>query len=143
MKTVITYGTFDLFHIGHLRLLQRLKELGDKLIVGVSTDEFNLKKKKKAVIPFEQRCEILNGIKHIDIVIPESSWGQKRSDIENFEVDIFGMGDDWAGKFDELNDICSVVYLPRTSDISSTLIRKSKYIINKQIKKNGQFEVTF
>jgi glycerol-3-phosphate cytidylyltransferase len=123
--------------------LQRLKELGDKLIVGVSTDEFNLEKKKKAVIPFEQRYEILNGIKHIDIVIPESSWGQKRSDIENFEVDIFGMGDDWAGKFDELNDICSVVYLPRTSDISSTLIRKSKYIINKQIKKNGQFEVTF
>jgi glycerol-3-phosphate cytidylyltransferase len=143
MKTVITYGTFDLFHIGHLRLLQRLKELGDKLIVGVSTDEFNLEKKKKAVIPFVQRYEILNGIKHIDIVIPESSWGQKRSDIENFEVDIFGMGDDWAGKFDELNDICSVVYLPRTSDISSTLIRKSKYIINKQIKKNGQFEVTF
>ena len=143
MKTVITYGTFDLFHIGHLRLLQRLKELGDKLIVGVSTDEFNLKKNKKAVIPFEQRCEILNGIKHIDIVIPESSWGQKRSDIENFEVDIFGMGDDWAGKFDELNDICSVIYLPRTSDISSTLIRESKYIVNKQITKNGQFEVTF
>jgi len=123
MKTVITYGTFDLFHIGHLRLLQRAKELGDKLIVAVSTDEFNLIKGKKAIIPYEQRAEIVKNIKCVDLVIPENSWEQKVDDIKKYNVDIFVMGEDWKGKFDYLKEYCEVVYLPRTEGISSTEIR--------------------
>ncbi|ABR30935.1 glycerol-3-phosphate cytidiltransferase [Thermosipho melanesiensis] len=123
MKTVITYGTFDLFHIGHLRLLQRAKKLGDKLIVAVSTDEFNLKKGKKAIIPYEQRAEIVKNIKSVDLVIPENSWEQKVEDIKKYNVDIFVMGEDWKGRFDYLKDYCEVIYLPRTQGISSTEIR--------------------
>ena len=124
MKKVITYGTFDLFHIGHLRLLQRVKNLGDHLTVAISTDEFNAVKGKKTLIPYEQRREIVENIKCVDQVIPESSWEQKENDIKTFNVDIFAMGNDWEGKFDFLKKHCEVVYLPRTDDISSTEIKK-------------------
>jgi len=123
-KTVITYGTFDLFHIGHLNLLKRAKELGDKLIVAVSTDEFNMIKGKKSIIPFEQRVEIVRSIKYVDLVIPEVSWEQKVADILKYNVDIFVMGEDWEGKFDYLKQYCEVVYLPRTKGISTTEIKK-------------------
>lgn len=128
MKKVITYGTFDVFHVGHVRLLRRLKDLGDYLIVAVSTDEFNEKKGKKALIPFSQRVEIVKSCRYVDAVIPENDWRQKRRDIEEFGVDIFGMGDDWEGNFDELKSCCEVVYLKRTDGISSTAI-KSKIIV--------------
>jgi glycerol-3-phosphate cytidylyltransferase len=124
MKKVITYGTFDLFHIGHLRLLQRVKNLGDHLTVAISTDEFNAVKGKKTLIPYEQRREIVENIKCVDQVIPETCWEQKEEDIKNFDIDIFAMGNDWQGKFDFLRDHCEVVYLPRTDDISSTEIKK-------------------
>jgi len=124
-KVVITYGTFDMFHIGHLKLLQRLKELGDYLIVGVSTDEFNGQKGKKTLIPYEQRSEIVSNIKCVDLVIPESNWEQKVEDIKKFDVDIFAIGDDWQGKFDFLKEYCEVVYLSRTENVSTTKLKKS------------------
>ncbi len=125
MKKVITYGTFDLYHIGHVRLLKRLKDLGDYLIVGLSSDEFNIEKGKKSFFSYEERREILLSCKYVDEIFPENSWGQKRSDIIRYEADIFGMGNDWKGKFDDLNDICKVVYLPRTNEVSTTEIKKS------------------
>lgn len=131
MVTVITYGTFDLFHIGHLRLLQRAKALGDRLIVAVSTDEFNEKKGKKALIPYEQRAEIVANIKCVDFVIPEESWEQKVDDIKKYNVDIFVMGEDWKGKFDYLNEFCKVMYIPRTEGISSTELRNMLQSIDK------------
>jgi len=124
-KTIITYGTFDMFHIGHLKLLQRLKEMADELIVAVSTDEFNRGKGKKVMIPYEQRAEIVANIKCVDKVIAENSWEQKVSDIQTYNVDIFAIGDDWEGKFDFLNEYCEVAYLPRTQDISTTQLKKS------------------
>lgn len=123
MKTIITYGTFDLFHIGHLKLLQRLKKLGDKLIVAVSTDEFNLEKGKKTIIPFEQRIEIISSIKYVDLVITEHNWNQKIEDIQKYQVDTIAMGDDWTGKFDFLKEYCEVMYLRRTSGISSSQLK--------------------
>jgi len=124
MKTVITYGTFDLFHVGHVRLLRRLRELGDRLVVGCSTDEFNSRKGKKSVMPYEQRVEILLACRYVDDVFPENEWEQKRDDILREKADIFAMGDDWLGKFDDLSDIVEVVYLPRTKDISTTEVRQ-------------------
>jgi len=124
-RTIITYGTFDLFHIGHLRLLQRLKKLGTKLIVAVSTDEFNNLKGKKTLIPFEERIEIIKNIKGVDIVIPEKSWEQKASDIKKYDVDIFAIGDDWYGKFNDLEEICEVLYLERTLGISSSQLKQN------------------
>jgi len=124
MKKVITYGTFDLFHIGHLRLLQRVKKLGHHLTVSISTDDFNAIKGKKTLIPYEQRREIVENIKCVDQVIPETCWEQKKEDIKTFDIDIFAMGNDWEGKFDFLRNHCEVVYLPRTDDISSTEIKK-------------------
>jgi len=123
-KTVITYGTFDMFHIGHLKLLQRLKDLGDRLIVAVSTDEFNALKGKKTLIPYEQRALIVENIKCVDMVIAESNWEQKILDIKRLDIDIFAMGDDWAGEFDFLKEYCKVVYLPRTKNISSTKLKQ-------------------
>tara|TARA_B110000467_G_scaffold55832_1_gene51179 strand:+ start:4244 stop:4624 length:381 start_codon:yes stop_codon:yes gene_type:complete len=123
VRKVITYGTFDLFHIGHLELLRRAKELGDYLIVGVSNDEFNHLKGKKCIYPYKERFEIVNAIKYVDKVIPEYSWKQKRADMLEFEIDIFTIGDDWKGKFDDLKDICDVKYLSRTQGISSTEIK--------------------
>ncbi len=129
-KIVLTYGTFDMFHIGHLNLLNRLKSLGDKLIVAVSTDEFNSIKGKKTLIPFEQRALIVQNIKCVDMVISEKNWEQKIDDIKKYNVDIFAMGDDWKGKFDFLKDYCKVVYLPRTQNISTTELKKelNKYL---------------
>ncbi|WP_417539727.1 adenylyltransferase/cytidyltransferase family protein [Marinobacter sp.] len=125
MKTVITYGTFDMFHVGHLRLLQRMAALGDRTIVAVSTDEFNAIKGKRAVIPFDERCEIIQALRFVDQVIPEADWSQKAQDIARHNVDTFVMGDDWAGRFDFLKSLCEVVYLPRTQGISTTEIRTS------------------
>ena len=122
-RTVLTYGTFDLFHIGHLRLLERLAQLGDRLVVGVSTDEFNALKGKKSLIPYEDRAAIVAALGVVDEVIPEESWDQKEADIERLGVDVLGMGSDWEGKFDELKTICEVVYLERTEGTSSTSIR--------------------
>lgn len=124
-KTVITYGTFDLFHIGHLKLLQRIKNLGDRLIVAVSTDEFNTLKGKKTIIPYEQRAEIVSNIKCVDLVIPENNWEQKIEDIQKYNVDIFTMGNDWEGKFDFLKEHCEVIYLDRTEGISSTQLKQT------------------
>ena len=129
-KTIITYGTFDLFHIGHLRLLQRLRALGGRLIVGVSTDEFNQSKGKKTIVPFAERAEIIRGLSCVDLVIPETCWEQKADDIKQYQVDILGMGDDWRGKFDDLSSLCEVVYLPRTEGISSTQIRNSLKVLS-------------
>ncbi|NLW05404.1 MAG: adenylyltransferase/cytidyltransferase family protein [Pseudomonadaceae bacterium] len=125
MKTILTYGTFDLFHIGHLRLLQRLRALGGRLVVGVSTDEFNTTKGKHTIVPFADRAEIISALSCVDLVIPETCWEQKADDIKHHQVDILGMGDDWRGKFDDLSSLCEVVYLPRTEGISSTQIRNS------------------
>lgn len=124
MTTVITYGTFDVFHVGHVKLLRRLRSLGSRLVVGCSTDEFNALKGKRSFMPYEHRAEILQACRYVDDVFPESSWDQKRADILREKADIFAMGDDWVGKFDELGDICRVVYLPRTENISSTEIRQ-------------------
>lgn len=124
MTTVLTYGTFDLFHIGHLRLIERLAAMGDRLIVGVSTDEFNAGKGKKSVVSYDDRAAIVGAIKGVDLVLPERAWEQKRADIIEHGVDIFVMGDDWTGKFDELSDVCEVRYLPRTSGVSSTDIKE-------------------
>ena len=123
MKTVITYGTFDLFHIGHLNLLKRAKKLGDYLIVAVSSDAFNRVKGKICCIPDYERMEIVEAIKYVDKVIPENSWEQKVDDIKKYNVDVFVMGDDWRGKFDDLKKYCEVVYLPRTEGISTTQIK--------------------
>lgn len=124
-RTVLTYGTFDLFHIGHLNILRRLSELGDRLIVGVSTDEFNAIKSKTPVIPFAQRLEIVRSIRYVHEAIPESRWEQKREDIETYGADVFGIGADWQGKFDDLGDSVEVVYLPRTSGISTTELKRA------------------
>lgn len=124
-KTVITYGTFDMFHIGHLKLLRRLSEMGDKVIVAVSTDEFNELKGKKTLIPYDQRAAIVEAIDCVDLVIPEESWEQKLSDVKRYQVDIFAIGEDWKGKFDFLEELCEVVYLPRTKNISTTDLKRS------------------
>lgn len=121
---IITYGTFDMFHIGHLKLLQRLKLLGDKLIVAVSTDEFNALKGKKTLIPYDQRSVIVENIKCVDMVIPENNWEQKITDVQKFNIDIFAMGDDWVGKFDFLKEHCDVIYLDRTKNISTTQLKQ-------------------
>ena len=124
-KTIITYGTFDMFHIGHLRLLERLSQLAERVIVAVSTDAFNEQKGKKVLIPYEQRAAIVQAIEYVDLVIPDQNWQQKSTDIATYNVDIFAMGDDWAGQFDFLKSQCEVVYLERTQDVSTTALKKS------------------
>lgn len=125
-KTVLTYGTFDLFHIGHLNVLRRLRELGDRLVVGVSTDGFNAIKGKKPVVPFEQRLELVRSIRYVDEAFPEENWEQKRDDVQRYDVTVFGMGEDWKGRFDaQLADLgVEVVYLPRTQGISTTEMKR-------------------
>lgn len=122
-KTVITYGTFDMFHIGHLRLFKRMRTLGERVIVAVSTDEFNVLKGKKALVPYEERRELVEAIQYVDLVIPECNWEQKESDIVNYAVDTFVMGSDWSGYFDYLLPLCDVLYLERTPGVSSSLFR--------------------
>ena len=123
MKRVLTYGTFDLLHWGHVCLLQRAKALGDYLIVALSTDEFNAVKGKKAYHDYEERKLMLESIRYVDLVIPENDWNQKRKDIIQYQADVVVMGDDWDGKFDDLSDLCEVKYLPRTKGISTTKIK--------------------
>lgn len=124
-RVVITYGTFDMFHIGHLRLLKRMRELGERVIVAVSTDEFNAQKGKRALIPYAERREIIEALNCVDLVIAETSWAQKVEDIQRYGVDVFVMGDDWRGRFDELKAYCEVVYLERTSGISSSELKQA------------------
>lgn len=125
MKRVITYGTYDLLHYGHINLLQRARALGDYLIVALSTDEFNWNsKQKKCYFSYEKRKRLLEAIRYVDLVIPEECWEQKVDDVKLYKADIFVMGDDWEGKFDFLKDHCQVVYLPRTPEISTTQIKK-------------------
>lgn len=123
MRRVITYGTFDLLHYGHIRLLQRCKEQGDYLVVALSTDEFNAGKGKESFFSYTDRKNMLEAIRYVDLVIPEETWEQKASDIERFHIDTFVMGDDWMGEFDFLKGRCEVVYLPRTPEISTTRIK--------------------
>ena len=125
MKTVITYGTFDILHIGHINLLRRARSLGDRLVVGLSSDAFNRGKHKSSLLNYENRKAVLESIRYVDEVFPEDNWDQKRGDIERFAADLFVMGDDWAGKFDFLREYCEVNYLPRTPSISTTDIRQS------------------
>ncbi|MEG0744701.1 MAG: glycerol-3-phosphate cytidylyltransferase [Erysipelotrichaceae bacterium] len=123
MRKVITYGTFDLFHKGHLNILRRAKEQGDYLIVAVSSDAFNAGKGKKAYYSEDDRMDIVRAIRYVDEVILEESWDQKPKDIAKYHVDAFVMGDDWKGKFDELAEFCEVIYLPRTEGVSTTKIK--------------------
>lgn len=125
VKRVITYGTFDLLHYGHINLLQRAKQYGDYLIVALSTDEFNWnEKQKKCYFTYEERRRLLEAIRYVDLVIPEENWKQKVTDVQEYHIDTFVMGDDWKGKFDFLKEYCDVVYLPRTPEISTTRIKK-------------------
>ena len=123
VKKVITYGTFDLLHYGHINLLKRAKKLGDYLIVAVSTDEFNKLKGKKSYFSYEERKKLVESIRYVDLVIPESNWDQKIEDVKEYKIDIFVIGDDWKGKFDYLNEYCEVTYLTRTQEISTTKIK--------------------
>ena len=123
MKRVITYGTFDLIHYGHINLLERARRLGDYLIVGLSTNEFNAIKNKKCYFSYEERKRLLEEIRYVDLVIPEEAWEQKASDIKLYQIDTFVIGDDWEGKFDELKSLCEVVYLNRTPEVSTTKIK--------------------
>ena len=124
MKRIMTYGTFDLLHYGHINILKRAKSLGDYLIVGLSSDEFNELKGKKSVMSYEERKETLESIRYVDKVIKESNWEQKVDDIIKYNIDVFVIGDDWEGKFDFLKEYCEVVYLPRTKSISTTLLKE-------------------
>lgn len=128
MKKVITYGTFDLLHYGHINLFKRARQLGDYLVVALSTDEFNVcSKAKESYFSYEERKSLLEAIRYVDLVIPERNWEQKENDIKEFKIDTFVMGSDWDGKFDYLKDFCEVVYLERTPEISSTKIKVDMY----------------
>ncbi|MGY0797589.1 glycerol-3-phosphate cytidylyltransferase [Lysobacter sp. A286] len=125
MKTIITYGTFDILHVGHINLLRRARELGDRLIVGLSTDEFNRAKHKSSLMDYDNRKAVLQAMRHVDLVIPEETWEQKINDVKIHQVDTFVIGDDWQGEFDFLKEFCQVTYLSRTEDISSTSIKQT------------------
>jgi len=123
MKRVITYGTYDLLHRGHINLLRRARAMGDWLLVGLSTDAFNAIKNKQAYYTYEERKLVLEAVRYVDLVIPECAWEQKIDDVKKYRIDVFVMGDDWTGKFDFLKPYCEVIYLPRTEGISTTRIR--------------------
>jgi len=123
MRTIITYGTFDILHIGHINLLRRARELGDRLVVGLSSDKFNRGKHKSSLLNYENRKTVLEAIRYVDVVFPEENWEQKADDVRRFGANVFVMGDDWAGRFDFLSELCEVRYLPRTPDISTTRIK--------------------
>lgn len=130
-RVVLTYGTFDLLHVGHLNLLERLKALGDYLVVGVSTDEFNAQKGKQTIIPFQDRLRLVQSIRCVDMAIPENAWDQKVRDIHEYGVAVFGMGGDWIGRFDDLKAYCEVVYLPRTEGVSSSQLKQLLRVLDK------------
>lgn len=130
MKKVLTYGTFDLLHHGHINILRQAKEMGDHLTVAISSDEFNAIKGKQAYYNFETRKMILEAIRYVDKVIPENEWEQKIKDVKEHEIDVFVMGNDWEGKFDFLKEYCDVIYLPRTEGISSTKIKQDMHAKN-------------
>jgi glycerol-3-phosphate cytidylyltransferase len=132
---LITYGTFDLFHHGHLLLLERLATHADELYVGCSTDGFNAIKNKEAIIPYDHRVAVLKACKYVTHVFPEENWAQKRTDIVKYKIDIFAMGDDWAGKFDDLGDLAQVLYLPRTPDVSTTRIVERILTMNDAVRR--------
>lgn len=123
MKTVLTYGTFDILHAGHIHLLRRARALGDRLVVGLSTDAFNQGKHKSSLLNFENRKAVLEAVRYVDEVFPEDSWEQKVNDVARYRADVFVMGEDWTGKFDFLSAYCNVLYLPRTPEISTTQIK--------------------
>jgi glycerol-3-phosphate cytidylyltransferase len=132
MKNILTYGTFDLFHIGHLNMLRRLKSMGTHLIVGVSTDTFNLQKGKKSIYSYQERSEIVGALDCVDQIIPEDNWEQKGEDIQKYNIDVFGIGEDWQGEFDHLKGQCEVVYLPRTPSISTTEVKQALSHLNSE-----------
>ena len=136
MKKVITYGTFDMLHYGHINLLSKAKELGDYLIVALSTNEFNEIKGKKCYFSFEERKKILEAIRYVDLVIPENNWEQKLSDIAEFKINTFVIGNDWKGKFDFLKEKCEVIYLERTPEISTTKIKQDLELREAEVSKN-------
>ena len=124
MKRVIPYGTYDLLHYGHIALLKRARALGDFLMVALSSDEFNAGKGKQAYFSYEERKVMVEAIRYVDLVVPELTWGQKTEDIAKYGIDVFVMGDDWNGEFDDqLKGLCEVVYLPRTPEVSTTRIK--------------------
>lgn len=125
MKRVLTYGTFDMLHYGHINLLRRARALGDYLVVALSTDEFNLEKGKRCYFSYEERKQLLEAVRYVDLVIPEESWEQKANDVREYHIDVVAMGDDWkdSERFEYLRDLCDVVYLPRTPEISTTQIK--------------------
>ncbi len=128
MKRVITYGSFDLLHYGHISLLRRAKRMGDYLVVGLSTESFSVLKGKRCYFTYKEREQLLEAVRYVDLVIPETCWEQKVEDIKNYHIDVFVIGDDWKGKFDFLNDHCRVAYLPRTPEISTTEIKNSVHL---------------
>ncbi|MBW3550709.1 MAG: glycerol-3-phosphate cytidylyltransferase [Proteobacteria bacterium] len=134
MKTIITYGTFDILHAGHINLLRRARECGDRLVVGLSSDEFNQCKHKSSLLNYDNRKAVLEAIRFVDVVFPEQSWEQKADDIRRYRADVFVMGHDWLGKFDFLSELCEVKYLPRTPEISTTEIRQSLGAVVQQVK---------
>ena len=127
MKRIITYGTFDVLHYGHINLLRRARALGDYLIVGLSTDDFNKTKNKISYYTYDQRKILLEACRYVDLIIPENDWEQKISDIQKYQADVFVMGDDWKGKFDFLKPYCEVIYLERTPDVCSTTTKNYLY----------------
>lgn len=133
MRKIITYGTFDLLHYGHINLLKRAKEQGDYLIVAISTNEFNETKGKKCYFSYEERKKLVQAIRYVDLVIPENNWTQKIEDVKEYKVDVFVMGDDWKGEFDFLKDYCDVMYLERTPEISTSKI-KNELGLNDRVK---------
>lgn len=124
MRKIITYGTFDLLHYGHINILKRAKELGDYLVVALSTNEFNEIKGKKCYFSYEERKRLVQAIRYVDLVIPEYNWDQKIDDVKEYKIDVFVMGNDWKGKFDFLEEYCEIVYLERTPEISTTKIKE-------------------
>ena len=145
MKRILTYGTFDLLHFGHIEILRRAKELGDYLVVAVSTDEFNAIKGKKAYHDYETRKKMLEAVRYVDLVIPEDDWDQKRQDVMDYKIDTVVMGSDWENneKFECLRDLCEVVYLPRTKGISTTKIKKDLGITNLGLMANKKNDSEF
>jgi len=125
VRRIITYGSFDLLHYGHINLLRRARSLGDYLIVGLSTESFSMLKGKRCYFEYRHREQLLEAVRYVDLVIPETCWEQKVEDVKTYHIDVFVMGDDWKGEFDFLQDYCQVVYLPRTPEVSTTEIKNN------------------